>query len=71
MTHRQHIDVYHAALRLLAKMAHDAGVPCPGDGEKFDPEGDCKEMINQGKCPECFAGDALQRAKTLVLEVPS
>ena len=62
MTHREQIDRYQVALLILAEKVFCAGISCPVDGGKYDPDGACEEMIAKGKCPECLAEDALRQA---------
>lgn len=40
----------------LAEHLHRAGVPCPGDGEQFDPCGECAEK--GWPCVACFRKEA-------------
>lgn len=40
----------------LAERLHGSGYPCPGDGEKFDPYGECRER--GWPCVPCFREEA-------------
>lgn len=45
----------------LAEHLHRAGAPCPGDGEKFDPYGECAEK--DWPCVACFREWARQETQ--------
>ena len=45
----------------LAEHLHRSGVPCPGDGEKFDPYGECAEK--GWPCVACFREWARQETQ--------
>lgn len=45
----------------LAEHLHRAGIPCPGDGEKFDPYGECAKK--GWPCVACFREWARQETQ--------
>ena len=58
---REDIERLNREADWLAEHLHRSGVPCPGDGEKFDPYGECAEK--DWPCIACFRKWAKQETQ--------